>query len=74
MILQPLITWWILIIIFSPIVGLCIWLIIAEKSNRKTWLRRLVVVVLILLAFLRPSLPGAPKNTGNALLDVFAVN
>ena len=73
MILQPLITWWILIIIFLPIVGFCIWLIIAKKSNRKTWLRRLVVVVLILLAFLRPSLPGAPKNTGNALLDVFFV-
>lgn len=73
MILQPLFPWWALMIVFIPIIGFCGWLIVVNGRQRKIWIRRLVTILLILLVFLRPSLPGAPKNTGTALLDVFFV-
>ena len=73
MILQPLLSWWILAIIFLPIVIFCVWLIVINKTARKSWMRRLVIIILILLAFLRPSIPGVSKHTGNASLDVFFI-
>ena len=74
MILQPLLSWWILAIIFLPIVIFCVWLIVINKTARKSWMRRLVIIILILLAFLRPSIPGVSKHTGNASLDVFFIS
>lgn len=73
MILQPLLSWWILAIIFLPIVIFCVWLIVINKTARKSWMRRLAIIILILLAFLRPSIPGVSKHTGNASLDVFFI-
>ena len=76
MILQPILQWWILLAIFIPFIGFSMWCIITfrhKRSEKYLWIRRLITVILILLISLRPSLPGASKSTGNALLDVYFV-
>lgn len=76
MILQPILSWWALLAIFVPFVGFVTWRIIIswrKKPERYLWVRRLIIVLLILLISLRPSLPGASKSAGNALLDVYFV-
>lgn len=74
MILQPILPWWGLVIMFTPFVVFLTWRIIVswrKKPERYLWLQRFVVIVLIILISLRPSLPGASRSAGNTLLDVY---
>ncbi|NCC19666.1 VWA domain-containing protein [Candidatus Saccharibacteria bacterium] len=75
MILQPILPWWGLVLLFAPFVGFVGWQLLrsSTKQLRWQWLRRAFIVLLAIVMSVRPSLPGASSNNGNALLDVFFV-
>lgn len=75
MILQPILPWWGLVLLFAPFVGFVGWQLLrsSTKQLRRQWLRRACIVLLAIVISVRPSLPGASSNSGNALLDVFFV-
>ena len=76
MTLQLTLPWWGLVLLFAPLVGFTIWRIVAvwrQHPERWTWIRRLVIVLLVICISLRPALPGASRAAGNALLDVYFV-
>lgn len=74
MTLQPIMPLWAIATVFTPIVGLLVYLIIIvyRHDRRKwTWLRRLFLVVLTVISTLGVSVPGKTYATGNSLLDVY---
>jgi Ca-activated chloride channel homolog len=75
MMLRPILDWWWLVAIaIVPVVFMILFAVRApSKPLRHAWLRRFVLVLLILVIALRPSLPGASRSTGTALLDVYFV-
>lgn len=72
MILQPIIPWWALGIVFAPFVGFIIWRLMRERRYW-LWMRRLVIVALMVFISLRPAVPGGLASGGTGLLDVYFV-
>lgn len=76
MILQLVTSWWIIAIIFTPLclgASVLIWKNRRTPSQRRAWIRRLVLVLLLLVVALRPVTPGGSRAAGNGLLDVYFV-
>ncbi|MDO4780774.1 MAG: vWA domain-containing protein [Candidatus Saccharibacteria bacterium] len=74
MIIQPTWSWWLIMLLFlPPLAGLTILTIRRWKQPRQRWiwLRRTVLIVMLLIIALRPATPGASRAAGNALLDVY---
>lgn len=72
MILQPIASWWALSILFVPFVGFIVWRLIVERRYW-LWVRRLMMVVLLVIISLRPAVPGGLASGGTGLLDVYFV-
>lgn len=74
MTLQPTWPWWLIALLFlPPLTGLIVLAIRQWKQPKKRWiwLRRAMLIALLLVTVLRPATPGASRATGNALLDVY---
>ncbi len=78
MIMQPITWWWLIVLIGLALIALPAWMLINWRTNHqpvKVWLRRLILVVLLILMAFNPSLPGAKTDAGMTNLDViFAVD
>ncbi|GAA4666021.1 vWA domain-containing protein [Frondihabitans cladoniiphilus] len=58
------------------LLGFALWRVVAERANRGmllTWVRRAVIVALLLVVAARPSLPGGTSPASVADLNVFFV-
>lgn len=76
MTLQPVLPWWGLLVVFMPLFGLSVWLLWRsrhQRSRRSAWVRRLILVILLLVVSLRPSVFGASRLAGSSMMDVFFV-
>lgn len=73
MIFQPILPWWLLLAIFLAIAVGSTLLIIKQPGRRLEWLRRISLVAVLLIAMLRPSVPGYGAEAGNSSLDVYFV-
>lgn len=74
MILQPVLSWWILALSFLPLVvcgGWGLWQQRRRPHQRRRWLRRLLMVLLLVIISLRPAIPATSRAAGSALLDVY---
>lgn len=74
MIFQPILPWWGITLMLLPailFIGLGIWSQRRQSGVWFRWIRRSLLVLLILAMAVRPSLPGGSGAAGNALLDVY---
>lgn len=75
-VLQPVLPWWALAVAAALLLGFAVWRAIAERSSRRllgAWLRRIVIVALLLVAAARPGLPGGAAEASVSQLNVFFV-
>ena len=74
MTIQPIVPIWIILLLsIACLVGFAV-VVIPKKYDKKfvkLWLRRLIVVIIIMIMAIRPCIPGQSRYTGNALLDVY---
>lgn len=76
MIFQPIIWWWLLLILFLPILTFCGWVLIKNWRDRKgrlPWIRRTGAILILLVACLRPAIPGGISPSGVSSVDVIFV-
>lgn len=76
MIIQPTLPWWLIVVLFLPPLAGAITLLIhswRQSRQRWGWLRRVVLILVLLVMVLRPATPGGSRSAGNALLDVYFV-
>lgn len=76
MIISPLFSLWVMIPLVIALVGFTVWHIVRYRTrplSRTLWIRRLVVVLVLLGILLRPSLPGGVAASGYANANVFFV-
>lgn len=75
MIFKPIAPWWLLVILFLPIITFTVWRLWAARkfSTRAGWLRRLIVAILLLVIALRPSFPGGSAPQAMTNFDVYFV-
>ena len=74
MIVQPILPWYLLLIILVVAAIFTGWRIFSKPiSNRRAWLRRFCIVLLIITACFRPAVPGEVKEWGTPLVDVYVV-
>jgi len=76
LVFQPVLPWWLLGVAAVALLGFTGWRVVAERSRRRallTWVRRLVIVALLLVVAVRPSLPGGSAQASVAQLNVFFV-
>lgn len=68
--------WWLIALLGGGLAAACL---LASRAQKRTgrphrpWLRRLVIVGLLIIISLRPSLPGGLNASGKGLLDVYIV-
>lgn len=73
---RPVLPTWLLVVAAVALVGFTTWRVVAERRDRgqrSRWLRRLVVVLLLLVVAVRPSLTGGTAQASLAKLNVFVV-
>ena len=74
MIVQPILPWYLLLIILVVAAIFTGWRIFSKPiSNRRAWLQRFCVILLIITACFRPAIPGEAKEWGAPLVDVYVV-
>ncbi|KQN45698.1 VWA domain-containing protein [Frigoribacterium sp. Leaf44] len=76
LVFQPVLPWWLLGVAAVALLGFTGWRVVAERGRRRvllTWVRRLVIVALLLVVAVRPSLPGGSAQASVAQLNVFFV-
>jgi Ca-activated chloride channel family protein len=75
MTLLPVLPWWILLPVIAAILLFLVWRIVLERRRpgRRAWVRRSVLVLLVVAAALRPGLPGGSVQAAAADLNVFFV-
>lgn len=75
MIFQPLLPWWGLLLLFAPFIALITWQLVKNhtKNTIAAPLRYAAIVILAFIIALQPAIPGASRNTGVSLLDVYFV-
>lgn len=76
LVFQPVVPVPLLVVIAVVASGFVLWRIVAERQDRAlllAWLRRAVVVALLLLMVARPGLPGGTAKASVAELNVFFV-
>jgi Ca-activated chloride channel family protein len=74
--LQPVLPWWLLAVVGIALLGFVGWRVVAERGDRRllrSWVRRLVVVALLLVVAVRPGVPGGSAQASSAALNVFFV-
>jgi Ca-activated chloride channel family protein len=75
-VVQPVLPWWLLGVLGAALLGFVVWRVVAERGDRRllrSWLRRLVVVALLLVVAVRPGVPGGSAQASVAALNVFFV-
>jgi Ca-activated chloride channel family protein len=71
-IFNPIINWWILLVIFLPILAGLVFLVIKSgKYRRRNWCRRIVMVLILMLIAFHPVMLGGASQKGMTLLDVY---
>jgi Ca-activated chloride channel family protein len=71
-IFTPVAKWWILLIVFLPILmGLGILIFQSTKQRRHNWYRRTVMVLVLMLMAFHPVMLGGVAEKGMTLLDVY---
>lgn len=72
MIFQPIMPWWLLVLLSTLLLVLTVYCLLVywKTPMRWSWARRVAVVLLLITMIMRPSLPGASRNSGQALLDI----
>ncbi|TWX41067.1 VWA domain-containing protein [Frigoribacterium sp. ACAM 257] len=76
MVLQPVLPWWLLVAVGGALLGFVGWRVVAERGDRRllrSWVRRLVIVALLLVVAVRPGVPGGSAQASSAALNVFFV-
>lgn len=78
MTLQPILPWWLLAAIAAVWVLFPAWLVVRSARNPSSgqvreWLLRIALVLLLVVAALRPGLPGGSAQGASADLNVFFV-
>ncbi|MCS6710898.1 VWA domain-containing protein [Brachybacterium sp. EF45031] len=70
---QFLFPWWLIALLMVPMAALCLLLLVRRPRQRWSWLRRLLMVLLLAVVLVRPSTPldGLPTQRMNA--NVFFV-
>lgn len=71
--LEPLMPLWAMIPLFGAMLALCVVLLIRRPRQRLAWLRRLLMVVLLLAVSLRPVTPLDSEQTQRMNANVFFV-
>ncbi|WP_223269357.1 VWA domain-containing protein [Frigoribacterium sp. ACAM 257] len=75
-VLQPVLPWWLLVAVGGALLGFVGWRVVAERGDRRllrSWVRRLVIVALLLVVAVRPGVPGGSAQASSAALNVFFV-
>ena len=75
-VLQPVLPWWLLVVVGVALLGFTVWRLVSERSNRRlarSWARRVGVVALLLVVAARPGLPGGSAEASVAQVNVFFV-
>ncbi|WP_423917643.1 VWA domain-containing protein [Frigoribacterium sp. 2-23] len=76
LVFQPVLPWWLLGVFAVLLLGVVVWRIVAERSSRRlllTWVRRGLIVALLLVIAARPGVPGGSAQASVAKLNVFFV-
>lgn len=79
MILQPVLHPLLLVLLFAPVIGLVVWVIVrpgsqsAVRGHRALWSLRLVMVLACFVMLLRPGIPGGATQTLATDTDILLV-
>ncbi len=76
MMLYPLVSWWLIVLVCLPIGGFVVWQLWTHRAHtgqRWAWVRRLAMVFMLFVIFLRPTLSGGHGEVGLANADIFFV-
>ncbi|MDO5645994.1 MAG: vWA domain-containing protein [Dermabacter sp.] len=71
--LQPLMPWWLIVLVFVPLVGLCLAALVRGRGPRIDWVRRLILVLLVLCVAVRPVTVQESISTERMNANVFFV-
>ncbi|RKR73835.1 VWA domain-containing protein [Frondihabitans australicus] len=73
---QPLLPVWLIVVVAVAGVGFAAWRAVAERSSRRmmlAWVRRGLIVALMLVVVARPGIPGGSSQASVAELNVYFV-
>lgn len=71
--LEPLMPLWVIVPLFTAMVALCVVLLVRRPRQRVAWLRRTLMVLLLLVVALRPVTPLEGEQTQRMNANVFFV-